>query len=222
MLHAFLGAMLAATSVGITARVLKDVDALQDAGGAHHPRRGRHRRRPGAAGAGRRLRHHPRRRHRRGPGGRAAIAFIVVKACVFLVGALVIGSFLSPRLFRAALALRIAGIVAGTVARLLLRPLLPRAGAGLAPIVGAFAAGLVLEEVHFEEQVRKRRAAAARDAAAPDRAAGAGLLRPDGDAGRRALVARRHVLGVRAPADRGRRRRQAGLRPRRSRRGCRA
>jgi Kef-type K+ transport system membrane component KefB len=154
MLHAFLGAMLAATSVGITARVLKDADAL---------------RAPfariilGAAviddvlglvvlavvsgiitasGTGVAL-------------SAASILWIIGKALLFLVGALLVGSFLSPRVFRGALALRSRGVVLTlslgfcfVLAYLALK-------AGLAPIVGAFAAGLVLEDVHFEDHVQR-------------------------------------------------------------------
>ncbi len=154
MLHAFLGAMLAATSVGITARVLKDVHALRTpfariivgaaviddvlglvvlavVSGII-----------AAAASGARL-------------SIAGVALILAKAALFLIGALVVGSLLSPRLFRGALALRSRGVVQAlslgfclTLAYLALR-------AGLAPIVGAFAAGLVLEEVHFEGHVRR-------------------------------------------------------------------
>jgi Kef-type K+ transport system membrane component KefB len=154
MLHGFLGAMLAATSVGITARVLADADALKTAvarlilgaaviddvlgllvlavisgiiSGA-------------ATGEAASL---------------AAIVVIIAKAFVFLVGALVFGSLLSPRIFKGALALRSKGVVLSlslgfclTLSYLALR-------AGLAPIVGAFAAGLVLEEVHFEDHRRR-------------------------------------------------------------------
>ena len=154
MLHAFLGAMLAATSVGITARVLKDADAL---------------RAPfariilGAAviddvlglvvlavvsgiitasGTGAAL-------------STASIIWIVSKALLFLVGALLVGSLLSPRLFRGALALRSHGVVLalslGFCFSLAYFALL----AGLAPIVGAFAAGLVLEDVHFEGHMQR-------------------------------------------------------------------
>jgi Kef-type K+ transport system membrane component KefB len=154
MLHAFLGAMLAATSVGITARVLKDAGAIRT---------------PFAriilgaaviddvlgllvlaviqgiivaAGSGTAL-------------SLGAVALIVVKAFVFLVGALVIGSFLSPRLFRTALALRSAGVVQALSLSLCFALAYAALEAGLAPIVGAFAAGLVLEEVHFEGQVKR-------------------------------------------------------------------
>jgi Kef-type K+ transport system membrane component KefB len=154
MLYAFLGAMLAATSVGITARVFKDLDMLQS---------------PAArivlgaavvddvmglvvlavvsgfitaAGSA-------------GTLGIIAIAVIIAKALLFLAGALVIGSFLSPRLFRSALALRSVGVVQTLSLSLCFASAYLAPKAGLAPIVGAFAAGLVLEEVHFEGQVRR-------------------------------------------------------------------
>ncbi len=154
LLHAFLGAMLAATSVGITARVLKDAHAL---------RTGFARIILGAAviddvlgllvlavvsgiisaaatGATLSL---------------GAIVLILLKAFVFLAGALLVGSLVSPRVFRSALALRSRGVVLSlalgfcfVLSYLALR-------AGLAPIVGAFAAGLVLEDVHFEKHVQR-------------------------------------------------------------------
>ncbi len=110
MAHAFLGAMLCATSVGITARVLKDADAIKTpaarivlgaaviddvlglvvlAAIAGIIR---------AAGAGEALRG-------------TEVLLIVAKAFVFLFAALVVGSFVAPRLFRRALALRSTGIV---------------------------------------------------------------------------------------------------------------
>ena len=154
MLHAFLGAMLAATSVGITARVLKDADSLRApfariilgaaviddvlgllvlavVSGIIT-----------AAATGTAL-------------SAGAVLWIVAKAFVFLIGALLIGSLVSPRLFRGALALRSRGVVLALSLGFcfLLSYLALRAG--LAPIVGAFAAGLVLEEVHFEGHVRR-------------------------------------------------------------------
>jgi Kef-type K+ transport system membrane component KefB len=154
MLHAFLGAMLAATSVGITARVLKDVGALKKpfarlilgaaviddvlgllvlavVSGIIR-----------AAGTGEAL-------------GAVAIMAIVVKAFVFLVGALVLGSLLSPRIFQRALALRSMGVVQALALGMCFGLSYLALLAGLAPIVGAFAAGLVLEELHFEEYVKK-------------------------------------------------------------------
>jgi len=154
MSHAFIGAMLSATSVGITARVLSDAGALKTAAariilgaaviddvlglivlavisGIIT-----------AAAAGTTV-------------GLGALALIAVKAVLFLAGALVLGTFLTPRLFRAALRVRSIGLVQAVslsfcfiLAYLALR-------AGLAPIVGAFAAGLVLEEVHFEGHVER-------------------------------------------------------------------
>ncbi len=154
MLHAFLGAMLAATSVGITARVLKDAGALRApfariilgaaviddvlgllvlavVSGIIT-----------AAATGTVL-------------SAAAVFWIVAKALVFLIGALMVGSLVSPRLFRGALALRSRGVVLALSLGFcfLLSYLALRAG--LAPIVGAFAAGLVLEDVHFEGHVQR-------------------------------------------------------------------
>lgn len=154
MLHAFLGAMLAATSVGITARVLKDAGAL---------RSGFARIILGAAviddvlgllvlavisalitaaGTGE-------------PLGIVPMGMIVVKAVLFLVGALVAGSFLSPRIFRSALALRSAGLVQTLALSFCFLLSYLALIAGLAPIVGAFAAGLVLEDVHFRDHVER-------------------------------------------------------------------
>ena len=149
MLHAFLGAMLAATSVGITARVLKDAGALRSGfariilgaaviddvlgllvlavvSGIIR-----------AAGDGSAL-------------GAGAIAMILAKAFAFLIGALVIGSFVSPRLFKSALALRVHGVALALALGFCFLLSYAAFLAGLAPIVGAFAAGLVLEDVHFE------------------------------------------------------------------------
>jgi Kef-type K+ transport system membrane component KefB len=148
MLHLFVGAMLAATSVGITARVLKDAGALRQpfariilgaaviddvlgllvlavVSGIIT-----------AAGSGHTL-------------SMAAIGLIVIKALVFLAGALVIGSLVSPRLFRSALSFRSTGIVQALSLSLCFFLAYLALRAGLAPIVGAFAAGLVLEDVHF-------------------------------------------------------------------------
>ena len=154
MFHAFLGAMLCATSVGITARVLADVGALQTraariilgaaviddvlglvvlavVSGVIT-----------AAATGSRL-------------GAWAVVLICVKAAAFLVGALVVGGFLSPRLFRGALALRSTGIVQALALSFCFLLSWLALLAGLAPIVGAFAAGLVLEEGHFAEHVKR-------------------------------------------------------------------
>lgn len=154
MLHAFLGAMLSATSVGITARVLKDAGAVRSpfariilgaaviddvlgllvlaviSGIITAAASG------AAPSAG-------------------ALAAVILKAAVFLVGSLVVGSLLSPRVFRTALALRTRGIVQALSLSLCFFLSYLALVAGLAPIVGAFAAGLVLEEVHFEGHRRR-------------------------------------------------------------------
>jgi Kef-type K+ transport system membrane component KefB len=154
MAHAFVGAMLAATSVGITARVLQEAKAIRTpsariilgaaviddvlglvvlaiiAGVIR------------ASAAGTSL-------------DPAGVLWIVVKAFAFLVGAILVGSFLSPRLFRRALAIRSTGVVQALSLSLCFGLAWLAMQAGLAGIVGAFAAGLVLEDVHFEDHVKR-------------------------------------------------------------------
>lgn len=154
MLHAFLGSMLAATSVGITARVLADAGAVQTpaarivlgaaviddvmglvvlavvAGIINAAATG------GALAAG-------------------TIVWIVVKAVLFLVGALLVGGLLAPRLFKTALILPAGGVSAALALALCLLSAYLAALAGLAPIVGAFAAGLVLDEQHAADHVAR-------------------------------------------------------------------
>jgi Kef-type K+ transport system membrane component KefB len=143
----FLGATLCATSVGITARVLRDMGRVATAEGQIVL---------GAAviddvmgllvlavmvglveGEG---------------GGTTAVALSVgAKALAFILGALLVGRRLAPALFRAASRLRGKG-VPFSLALIVCFTLSWLAHlAGLAPIVGAFAAGLVLEGVPFEE-----------------------------------------------------------------------
>lgn len=148
--HLFLGASLSATSVGLTARVLRDLAALGSlegriilgaaviddvlgllvlavmAGLAG----------AGAASAG---------------GTAAAAAVVTAKAVAFLVGALVLGRALAPRLFRAAGRLRGKGVVFTLALVTCFALAWAAAAVDLAPIVGAFAAGLVLEGVPFAE-----------------------------------------------------------------------
>ena len=84
-----------------------------------------------------------------------AVGLIVLKAVLFLAGALLAGTLLSPRLFRAALTLRSTGVVQALSLSLCFVLASLALQAGLAPIVGAFAAGLVLEDIHFEDHVRR-------------------------------------------------------------------
>jgi Kef-type K+ transport system membrane component KefB len=150
--HLFVGGTLTATSVGITARVLKDlgksntkeariilgaavaddvigllvlavISGLTTAA---------------VAGSG------------AGAVSWIATLWIVVKASLFLILAVVVGRFWSQRIFTYAARLQVAGallalcvcfcFVLATISGLV----------GLAPIVGAFAAGVVLEEVHYQ------------------------------------------------------------------------
>jgi Kef-type K+ transport system membrane component KefB len=154
MLHAFLGAMLSATSVGITARVLKDAGLIRtrlariilgaavidDVLGLLVLAVVSGIIRGAATGAEQ---------------STGTLAVIIGKAVLFLVGSLLIGSLLSPRVFHTALAARSRGVVQALSLGLCFLMSYLALKAGLAPIVGAFAAGLVLEEVHFEGHVKR-------------------------------------------------------------------
>ncbi|MBP2682821.1 MAG: nhaS3 2, partial [Deltaproteobacteria bacterium] len=76
---------------------------------------------------------------------------ITLKAVGFLAGSLLVGAWITPRLFSGAARLRGSGVLIG-VSLAFCFLLSHLAGvAGLAPIVGAFAAGLILEPVHFQK-----------------------------------------------------------------------
>jgi Kef-type K+ transport system membrane component KefB len=150
LVHAFLGATLCATSVGITARVLQDLGrsrtpeariilgaaviddvlglvVLAVVSGII-----------GAVGSGREMSY-------------GAAAAIVVKAAVFLVGALALGVWLAPRVFRGAAQLRTKGVLLALGLASCFAMAWAADAIGLAAIVGAFAAGLVLDELHYRE-----------------------------------------------------------------------
>jgi len=150
--HMFLGATLTATSVGITARVFKDLGKAQTAearvilgaaviddvlglvvlaavAGMI-----------GAANAGQ-------------PFAWTGVAWIVVKALLFLGGALVFGALLSRRLFSLASHLRARGVLLALGLSFCFVMAWLSGLIGLAPIVGAFAAGLLLEETHYRDFV---------------------------------------------------------------------
>lgn len=154
-IHMFIGATLCATSVGITARVFKDLGQLQTkeakiilgaaviddvlgliilavAAGIIV-----------AAETGI-------------PLEPIAVVSISATAIGFLVGAIVIGLWLVPRLMGYLSRLRTHGII--LTASLLLCFVVSYLAnlAGLATIVGAFAAGLILEEVHFSNFKEKK------------------------------------------------------------------
>jgi Kef-type K+ transport system membrane component KefB len=146
--HIFIGATLCATSVGITARVLKDMGKLQTresriilgaaviddvlgllilavASGAIN-----------AAHAGTTL-------------SMAGVALIAVKSVVFLIGAVAAGRYLAPPLFQRASRWEVRGLLLALAISFCFLLAWAAALVGLAPIVGAFAAGLVLDEAHY-------------------------------------------------------------------------
>ncbi len=152
LVHVFIGATLCATSVGITARVFSDLGKLQAresrivlgaaviddvlglvilavvTGSIHAADRG------AELDAGN-------------------VLWIVAKAGLFLVAALAIGPWVSRRLFRLACRLQLRGmLLVGGLAFCFLLALIANL-VDLAPIVGAFAAGLVLEELHYADLV---------------------------------------------------------------------
>lgn len=142
--HLFLGATLSATSVGITARVFKDL-GKSDTNIAKIVL--------GAAVIddvlGLVLLAVVQAIIVQGTANVGDVAWIVGKALIFLVGSVVLGDWLSPHLFKAAAKLQVHGMlmVSGLVFCFALSW-----GAslmGLAPIVGAFAAGMILDEKHY-------------------------------------------------------------------------
>jgi Kef-type K+ transport system membrane component KefB len=150
--HLFVGGTLTATSVGITARVLKDlgkantreariilgaavaddviglvvlavVSGLVTAATASS-----------GTGSGISL---------------GAVLWIVLKASLFLSLAVVVGRFWSQRIFVHAVKLQVPGVLVGLCLCFCFIVSAISGFVGLAPIVGAFAAGIVLEEVHY-------------------------------------------------------------------------
>jgi Kef-type K+ transport system membrane component KefB len=150
--HVFIGATLCATSVGITARVLRDLGRLQTresriilgaaviddvmgllilavVAGAI---------RASAAG---------------GTLAVGDVALIAAKSVAFLVGALLVGHFVVPHLFRGAGRFESRGVLLTLALAFCFFLAWVAAKVGLAPIVGAFAAGLVLDPVHYRDFV---------------------------------------------------------------------
>jgi Kef-type K+ transport system membrane component KefB len=148
--HAFLGATLCATSVGITARVLRDLNQSQSlearivlgaavvddvlglvvlavVGGII-----------AAADAGSAMSY-------------GEVALVLLKALGFLGGSLFLGVLLSPLLFRLASRLRASGVLLAVGLAFCFMLAWLANLIGLAPIVGAFAAGLILEDVHYKD-----------------------------------------------------------------------
>ena len=147
--HIFIGATLCATSVGITARVFKDLGKLATreariilgaaviddvlgllilavVAGAIK-----------AAGTGGALSYFD-------------VGLIALKSLAFLIGAIALGHLVFPRMLRGAGRLETRGVLLTLAIACCLFMAWASAKVGLAPIVGAFAAGLILDEVHYE------------------------------------------------------------------------
>jgi Kef-type K+ transport system membrane component KefB len=148
--HLFVGGTMAATSIGITARVLKDlgksstkeariilgaavaddviglvilalVNGLVTAASASS-----------------------------GAVGRTEISWIVAKASIFLVLAVIVGRFWSARVFLHAARLKVPGALVALCICFCFALAALAGLMGLAPIIGGFAAGVVLEEIHYK------------------------------------------------------------------------
>src|ERR1044071_6024999 len=147
--HTFVGATLCAPSVGITARVLKDLGKLNTreariilgaaviddvlgllilavVAGAI---------KASATGASLSM---------------FDVTLIAIKSLAFLIGSIVVGQLLVPRLLRGAGRLETRGVLLTLAISVCLVLAWASAKVGLAPIVGAFAAGLILDEVHYK------------------------------------------------------------------------
>ncbi|MBC7912083.1 MAG: cation:proton antiporter [Pyrinomonadaceae bacterium] len=150
LVHIFIGATLCATSVGITARVLKDMKRLNTRAariilgaaiiddvlglmilavitGVIQ-----------ASGAGATV-------------SLAGIAWIAGKSIMFLVGAIVIGHYFVPRLLSGIGRFESRGVLLALSLAFCFLLAWGAGKVGLAEIVGAFAAGLLLDEVHFKK-----------------------------------------------------------------------
>ncbi|MGH7458104.1 MAG: cation:proton antiporter [Longimicrobiaceae bacterium] len=145
--YLFLGATLTATSVGITARVFQDLNALQT------------REAQIVLGAaviddvlGLVILAVVSAIVTAGSVTLGAMLLILGKAVLFLVGAVVVGQLSAPLLGRLLSRVHAGGAMKFTLAISFALTFAYLAGLiGLAPIVGAFAAGLVLDPVHFED-----------------------------------------------------------------------
>lgn len=147
--HIFIGATLCATSIGITARVLKDMNKLSTkeariilgaaviddvlgllilavVSGAIK-----------AADAGTTL-------------AVIDVVIIAAKAFGFLIVGIALGQFVMPFLFRGANRFTGRGVLLATSLAICFLMSWAASKVGLAPIIGAFTAGLILDEVHFE------------------------------------------------------------------------
>lgn len=156
LVHVFIGAVLCATSVGITARVLKDMGKI----------RTRESRIilgaaviddvlgliilavcvgliKAASGGGE-------------PPDAMDILWIVSRSIAFFVGMVLAGLLLVQPIYRMASFLRVHGVLLTSALMICFLSAWVATKIELAPIVGAFAAGLILEDVHFKELPDRR------------------------------------------------------------------
>ncbi|MCB2231028.1 cation:proton antiporter [bacterium] len=151
LVHVFIGATLTATSVGITARVLKDTGkintreakvilgaaVIDDILGLVILAVVTGIITAAATGSGDGV-------------SSLQVLWIIGKSVLFVVGAIVVGSLVLPYFFKFAIVLKGKGVFL-SFALLVCFSLAYLAGkVGLAPIVGAFAAGLILDEIHYK------------------------------------------------------------------------
>ena len=150
LVHVFVGATLTATSVGITARVLKDLGKIQTKESKIIL---------GAAviddvlglltlavvvgiiaseNSGQAM-------------DMGSIVKIIVSAFGFLFAAVIVGQYLSPHFFKIATSLRSHGMLLATSLIICFGIAYLSSLAGLAPIVGSFTAGLILDPVHYRD-----------------------------------------------------------------------
>jgi Kef-type K+ transport system membrane component KefB len=148
--HIFIGATLTATSVGITARVLRDIGKIKTreakivlgaaviddimglvilavVTGII-----------AAASSGGEL----------SSGG---IFWIIFKAVAFVIGALAIGNFLAPKILRVGSMMKVQGVLLSIALMVCFTLAFLADLIGLAAIVGAFAAGLILDSVYYKQ-----------------------------------------------------------------------
>jgi Na+:H+ antiporter len=148
LVHVFVGATLCATSIGITARVFKDLGRLKTreariilgaaviddvlgllilaiVAGAIR-----------AAASGAVL-------------SMLDIGLVALKAVLFLIGSIALGHFLMPRVLRGAGRFASRGVLLTLAISFCFILSWTAVQVGLAAIVGAFAAGLILDEVHY-------------------------------------------------------------------------
>lgn len=149
-IHMFIGATLCATSVGITARVFQDMGKIQMIEARIVL---------GAAVIddvlGLIILATVSAIVASAEAGTALSLIEIVKLAMiavgFFMGAIVIGTLLIPRLMKVAARFRTRGLMLITAVIICFGLSALAGAAGLASIVGAFAAGLVLEEIHFKE-----------------------------------------------------------------------